>query len=201
MFRLESYFDQEEAFAPDAISEGRMRAVIKYAPIALKEPENYEARGQLMWTSSLALNGLISTGKNFMWSCHYIEHELSANYDITHGAWLATLTPKWMRYVRSDATVDKFYAYAVNVWSMTPATEDKFAVANEGIEATEEFFRSIGLPMTLAEFKIDDSRLEETAAKAVEVGYLGGAYVPLDEKDVVVILKMCLEFPRIAIKR
>lgn len=192
MFRLESYFDHEEAFAPDAISEGRMRAVIKYAPIALKEPENYEARGQLMWTSSLALNGLISTGKNFMWSCHYIEHELSANYDITHGAWLATLTPKWMRYVRSDATVDKFYAYAVNVWSMTPATEDKFAVANEGIEATEEFFRSIGLPMTLAEFKIDDSRLEETAAKAVEVGYLSGAYVPLDEKDVVEILKMCM---------
>lgn len=192
MFRLESYFDQEEAFAPDAISEGRMRAVIKYAPIALKEPENYEARGQLMWTSSLALNGLISTGKNFMWNCHYIEYELSANYDITHGAWLATLTPKWMRYVRSDATVDKFYAYAVNVWSMTPATEDKFAVANEGIEATEEFFRSIGLPMTLAEFKIDDSRLEETAAKAVEVGYLGGAYVPLDEKDVVEILKMCM---------
>ena len=192
MFRLESYFDHEEAFAPDAISEGRMRAVIKYAPIALKEPENYESRGQLMWTSSLALNGLISTGKNFMWSCHYIEHELSANHDITHGAWLATLTPKWMRYVRSDATVDKFYAYAVNVWSMTPATEDKFAVANEGIEATEEFFRSIGLPMTLAEFKIDDSRLEETAAKAVEVGYLGGAYVPLDEKDVVEILKMCM---------
>lgn len=192
MFRLESYFDQEEAFAPDAISEGRMRAVIKYAPIALKEPENYESRGQLMWTSSLALNGLISTGKNFMWNCHYIEHELSANYDITHGAWLATLTPKWMRYVRSDATVDKFYAYAVNVWSMTPATEDKFAVANEGIEATEEFFRSIGLPMTLAEFKIDDSRLEETAAKAVEVGYLSGAYVPLDEKDVVEILKMCM---------
>ncbi len=192
MFRLESYFDHEEAFAPDAISEGRMRAVIKYAPIALKEPENYESRGQLMWTSSLALNGLISTGKNFMWSCHYIEHELSANYDITHGAWLATLTPKWMRYVRSDATVDKFYAYAVNVWSMTPATEDKFAVANEGIEATEEFFRSIGLPMTLAEFKIDDSRLEETAAKAVEVGYLSGAYVPLDEKDVVEILKMCM---------
>ena len=145
-----------------------------------------------MWTSSLALNGLISTGKNFMWNCHYIEHELSANYDITHGAWLATLTPKWMRYVRSDATVDKFYAYAVNVWSMTPATEDKFAVANEGIEATEEFFRSIGLPMTLAEFKIDDSRLEETAAKAVEVGYLSGAYVPLDEKDVVEILKMCM---------
>ena len=188
---LESYFDQEEAFVPDAISEGLLRAVIKYAPIALKDPENYEARAQLMWTSSLALNGLVTTGKNFMWSCHYIEHELSAHYDITHGAGLAMLTPKWMRYVLSDETVDKFYTYAVNVWGVTPA-EDKFAVANAGIDATEEFFKSIGLPVTLGEFKIDDSRFEEMAAKAVEVGRLDGAYVPLNEKDVVEILKICM---------
>ena len=126
-----------------------------------------------------------------MWSCHYIEHELSAHYDITHGAGLAMLTPKWMRYVLSDETVDKFYTYAVNVWGVTPA-EDKFAVANAGIDATEEFFKSIGLPVTLGEFKIDDSRFEEMAAKAVEVGRLDGAYVPLNEKDVVEILKMCM---------
>lgn len=187
---LESYFDQEEAFVPDAISEGLLRTVIKYAPIALKKPDNYEARAQLMWTSSLALNGLVTTGKNFMWSCHYIEHELSAHYDITHGAGLAMLTPKWMRYVLSDKTVDKFYPYAVNVWGVTPS-DDKFAVANAGINATEEFFRSIGMPMTLDEFGIDDSKFEEMAEKAVVVGHLDGAYVPLSEKDVVEILRMC----------
>ena len=187
---LESYFDQEEAFVPDAISEGLLRAVIKYTPIALAEPDNYEARAQLMWTSSLALNGLVTTGKNFMWSCHYIEHELSAHYDITHGAGLAMLTPQWMRYVLSEATVDKFYTYAVNVWDVAPG-EDKFAVANAGIDATEAFFRSIGLPMSLAEFNIDDSRFAEMAAKAVEVGNLYEAYVPLKEEDVVEILKMC----------
>lgn len=188
---LESYFDQEEAFVPDAISEGLLRAVIRYTPKALENPNDYEARAQLMWTSSLALNGLVTTGKNFMWSCHYIEHELSAHYDITHGAGLAMLTPKWMRYVLSDDTVDKFYTYAVNVWGIAPS-EDTYAVANAGIDATEEFFKSIGMPMTLREFGIDDSRFEEMAAKAVEVGYLSGAYVPLAEKDVVEILKMCL---------
>lgn len=187
---LESYFDQEEAFVPDAISEGLLRTVIKYTPVALAEPDNYEARAQLMWTSSLALNGLVTTGKNFMWSCHYIEHELSAHYDITHGAGLAMLTPQWMRYVLSEATVDKFYTYAVNVWDVAPG-EDKFAVANAGIDATEAFFCSIGLPMSLAEFNIDDSRFAEMAAKAVEVGNLYEAYVPLKEKDVVEILKMC----------
>lgn len=187
---LESYFDQEEVFVPDAISEGLLRTVIKYAPIALEEPDNYEARAQLMWTSSLALNGLVTTGKNFMWSCHYIEHELSAHYDITHGAGLAMLTPKWMRYVLSDKTVDKFYTYALNVWDVAPS-DDKFAVANAGIDATEAFFRSIGMPMTLSEFGIDDSKFGEMAEKAVVVGHLAGAYVPLSKEDVVEILKMC----------
>lgn len=188
---LESYFDQEEAFVPDAISEGLLRSVIKYAPVAIKDPENYEARAQLMWTSSLALNGLVTTGKNFMWSCHYIEHELSAHYDITHGAGLAMLTPKWMRYVLSEQTVDKFYTYAVNVWGVEPS-EDKFAVADVGINATENFFRSIGMPMTLGEFKINGEKFEKMAEKAVEVGCLQGAYVPLNKKDVVKILEMCL---------
>lgn len=188
---IESYFDREEAFIPDAISEGILRAVIKYAPIALEDPSNYEARAQLMWSSSLALNGLPTTGKNFAWSCHYIEHELSAHYDITHGAGLAMLTPKWMRYVLSDDTIDKFYTYAVNVWGIAPS-EDKMAVANQGIDATEDFFKKIGLPATLGEFDIDDSKFEEMAKVAVKVGGLANAYVPLGESDVVEILKMCL---------
>lgn len=188
---IESYFDREEAFVPDAISEGILRAVIKYAPIALEEPNNYEARAQLMWASSLALNGLPTTGKNFAWSCHYIEHELSAHYDITHGAGLAMLTPKWMRYVLSEDTVDKFYTYAVNVWGIAPA-ENKMEVANQGIDATENFFKKIGLPTTLGEFGIDDSRFDEMAKTAVRAGGLGNAYVPLAEKDVIEILKMCL---------
>lgn len=188
---IESYFDTVDAFVPDAIAEGLMRSVIKYTPAALADPEDYEARAQLMWTSSRALNGITSTGKSFMWSCHYIEHELSAHYDITHGAGLAMLTPKWMRYILSDKTVDKFCDYAVNVWGFA-REDDKMALANKGIDATEEFFKSIGLPSTLGEFGIDDAKFAQMAENAVKVGCLQGAYVPLLEEDVINILKMCL---------
>ncbi len=188
---IETYFDTVEAFVPDAIAEGLLRAVIKYTPMALQDPEDYEARAQLMWTSSLALNGILATGKSFMWSCHYIEHELSAYYDITHGAGLAVITPKWMRYILSDSTVDKFCDYAVNVWGLE-RSEDKFKLANQGIDYTEKFFSKIGLPSKLSEFGIDDTKFEVMAKKAVEIGSLKKAYVPLEENDVVNILKMCL---------
>ena len=176
---------------PDAINEGLLRAVIKYAPIALETPTDYEARAQLMWAASLALNGLGSTGKNFVWSCHYIEHELSAIYDITHGAGLAVLTPKWMRHVLCEDTVDKFCDYAVNVWGIERGG-DKFALARQGIDATEAFFKKIGLPSTLSEFGIDDSKFSAMAEKAVRIGGLQNAYVPLSENDVISILKMSL---------
>lgn len=188
---IEAYFDNIEAFVPDAIGEGLLRAAIKYTPIAIKEPDNYEARAQLMWTSSLALNNLTETGKSFMWSCHYIEHELSAFYDITHGAGLAMITPKWMRYILSDKTVDKFCDYAANVWGFSRES-DKFELANKGIDATEEFFKNIGMPMTLVEFGIDDSKFDVMAENAVKNGYLNMAYVPLTPSDVKEILKMCL---------
>lgn len=188
---IENYFDTVEAFVPDAVAEGLLRAVIEYTPRALADPEDYEARAQLMWTGSLALNGITATGKSFMWSCHYIEHELSAQYDITHGAGLAVLTPKWMRYILSEATVDKFCDYAVRVWGFS-REGDRFALAQKGIAATESFFRKIGLPSSLEEFGIDDSRFARMAEKAVQVGGLKNAYVPLDAEDVVNILTMCL---------
>ncbi len=188
---IENYFDREQAFVPDALNEGLLRAVIKYTPIALKQPSSYEARAQLMWASTLALNGLGSTGKTFAWSCHYIEHELSAFYDITHGAGLAVLTPKWMRHILSEDTVDKFCDYAVNVWGLERGN-DKFTLANQGIDATEAFFKSIGLPSTLAEFGIDNTHFELMAKNAVKIGGLRNAYVPLSEKDVVTILQMSL---------
>ena len=188
---IENYFDREQAFVPDALNEGLLRAVIKYVPAALENPADYEARAQLMWASTLALNGLGSTGKDFAWSCHYIEHELSALYDITHGAGLAVLTPKWMRHILSEGTVDKFCDYAVNVWGFE-RKGDKFALANQGIDATEAFFKKIGLPSTLREFGIDDAKFAIMAERAVKIGGLQNAYVPLSEGDVITILQMSL---------
>ena len=105
---IENYFKREkEAFVQDRIAEGLLEACIKYCPIALKDPENYEARANLMWASTLALNGLCGAGKGGSWSCHSIEHQLSAYYDITHGVGLAIIIPEWMRYVLNEETIDK----------------------------------------------------------------------------------------------
>lgn len=189
---FESYFKKtEDAFVQDKFSEGLLETCIKYCPIALKEPNNYEARANIMWASSMALNGLCGSGKAGAWTCHPIEHELSAFYDITHGIGLAILTPRWMRYILSDATVDKFVSYAVNVWHMEQS-EDKFALANAAIDATEKFFRDCGIPMTLSEIGIDESNFRKMAEGAVKHGGLKYAYVALDEEDVYNILKMCL---------
>ena len=103
----------------------------------MKEPENYEARANLMWASTVALNGLVSCGKSGAWTCHAIEHELSAYYDITHGVGLAIITPRWMRYILSDATVEKFAEYGRNVWGIDEA--DDYKCANQAIDATEMF--------------------------------------------------------------
>lgn len=189
---IENYFKKTEgAFLQDKISEGILKTCIKYCPIALKEPKNYEARSNLMWASSLALNGLCGSGKEGSWSCHPIEHELSAFYDITHGVGLAIITPRWMRYILSDKTLDKFACYAINVWEFENE-EDKFALAKKGIDATEKFFKDCGIPMNLGKLGIDDLLLEKMSNAAVAHRDLKNAYVPLDAKDVYNILKMCL---------
>lgn len=189
---FENYFKKvEDAFVQDKIAEGLLQTCIKYCPIALKDPRNYEARANLMWASSMALNGLTGSGKIGAWSCHPMEHELSAYYDITHGVGLAILTPRWMRYILNDETVDKFVDYAINVWNL-PYNEDKFALANEAIDATENFFKECGIPMTLREVGIDDSKLKEMAEAAVIHGNLQYSYVALNKEDVYKIFTMCL---------
>jgi len=188
---LENYFKiTPDAYVQDKIAEGLMQTVIKYAPIALKTPDDYSARANLAWAGSLALNGLTASGKSGTWSVHPIEHELSAYYDLTHGIGLAILTPAWMRYILSETTVDKFVDYAVNVWRL-PDTDDKFKVAHSGIDATEAFFKSLGIPSTLSAVGIDDAKFELMAQRAVKLGSTQNAYVPLNVDDIVAILKAC----------
>lgn len=188
---FENYFKKEtDTFIQNRLAESLLETCIKYCPIALEEPTNYEARANLMWASTLALNGLVGAGKPGSWTCHPIEHELSAFYDITHGVGLAIVTPRWMRYILSEHTVDKFVQYGKNVWHLQEEA-DKMAYANKAIDATENFFRSCGLPMTLTELGIDETHFEVMAEKAVRIGGLQNAYVPLNKEDVVNILKMC----------
>lgn len=188
---FENYFKGDtDAFVQDKFAEGLLESCIKYCPVALKDPTNYEARANLMWTSTLALNGLIGAGKGGPWVCHPIEHELSAFYDITHGVGLAIITPRWMRYILKEETLDKFVQYGRNVWHIEE--EDPFICANMAIDKTEQFFLDCGIPMTLRELGIDDTHFEEMAEKSVRIGGLDKAFVPLQKEDVVKILHKCL---------
>jgi len=137
---IEVYFTPEpDLYMLDTVMEGLMRTVIKYAPIALKEPDNYEARANLMWTSSWAINGFIDGGKQHEWSCHSMEHELSAIYDITHGLGLAILTPRWLEYCLDENTVGKYYQFGTNVFGIDPKIEP-MTVARKSIDMLSEFF-------------------------------------------------------------
>ena len=188
---MESYFDQVRgASVQDGLSEALLKTCIQSAPVALAHPDDYEARANLMWAASLAINGLNSLGKNRAWTCHPLEHVLSAYYDITHGVGLAILTPRWMKHVLNEQTVDVFARFALNVWSVDPQL-DCWTAAQQGIEKLSEFFASMGLPLTLREVGIDESRLEEMAEKAAETDF-SRAFVPLTREDILQIYRACL---------
>lgn len=187
----EQYFEPENgAGITDRIAEGIMRTCVEHGRIAIDDPENYEARANLMWASSLALNNLISRGKTGGdWATHMIEHELSAVYDISHGLGLAILLPNWMKYVLNEKTVDKFVIFALNVWGIN--IEDKFEQAEAGIKATRDFFNSLDIPATLSEIDIDDSKIKYMAQQSVRFGEIG-SFKKLKKDDVEQILKMSL---------
>lgn len=190
---FEQYFQPNDgAYLTDRLSESVLKTCIKYGPVAMKEPENYEARSNLMWSSTVALNHLLTVGKGGAWSVHPIEHVLSAFYDITHGVGLAILTPAWMRYVLLDETVNRFAMYARNVWDIKES--DSFQAAELAIEKTEEFFVSLGLPKTLKEVGITSEKFGEMAKEAVRTsGISSRSYVHLDVEDVEKIFGMCAE--------
>lgn len=187
---FENYFSSTQgAYLQDRLAEDILKLCIHYLPIALEEPENYEARANLMWAATTALNGSISFGKGGAWSCHAMEHILSAYYDITHAVGLAILTPRWMAHILNDETVDRFATFAHNVWQI-PYQDDKFAMARQAIDKTYQFFADSDLPMTLPEVGIDESHLGEMAEKVAPL--LTQSYVPLTAEDVLSIYKACL---------
>lgn len=188
---FENYFTSVKgAYLQSRLAEAVLKTCIQYAPIAMSDPEDYEARANLMWAATLAINGLLSYGKERKWSCHAMEHELSAYYDITHGVGLAILTPYWMEYVLNDATVDQFKDYGVNVWSLNPS-EDSYVIARKAITKTREFFISLGLPSKLHEVNIGEEHLEVMAKAATRRGQIS-EFRPLYTKDVYNIYKSAL---------
>lgn len=186
---FEAYFSNTEGYMQDRMAEGILKTCIEFGVRAVKDPSDYEARANLMWAGSWAINDFLKLGKEVGWTVHPMEHELSAYYDITHGAGLAILTPHWMRHVLSDRTVEKFKTYGVNVWGISPDM-DAYEAAELAIQKTADYFKEMGLPAHLSEVGIDDKKFDIMAKKAA--GRLKGAYVELSAKEVKQIFEEAL---------
>ncbi len=189
---MEVYFTMDEGlYMVDCFMEGMMKTVVKYAPIAMTEPTNYEARANLMWTSSWAINGFIRAGKKHLWSCHPMEHELSAMYDITHGLGLAILMPRWLEYCLDETNVSRYVQFGVNVFGIDPSLSS-MDIAKKSIEMLSEFlFNTLGLDDTLTKIGIKKGDFAVMAKKACNGGVING-FKPLSQKDVENIFEMCL---------
>lgn len=183
---MERYFTNElNVDFTDRLCEATLKSMIKNLPLTLKDPQDYAARAEIMWAGTIAHNGLLGTGRIEDWASHKIEHELSAIYDITHGAGLAVIFPAWMKYVYKN-NKNKFAQFAVRVWDIEPDFDNIDHTILAGIEKMEQFFKSCGLPITLKELDIPEDRLEEMAEKCTEKGPVGGL-VKLYKEDVLKI--------------
>ena len=189
---FEGYFNmQPDLYMLDCFMEGLMKTVIRYTPVAIEKPDDYEARANLMWASSWAINGFVNGGKEQEWTCHPIEHEVSAIYDITHGLGLAIITPRWMEYCLDETTVSKYRQFAVNVFGIDE-NEPPMSAAKAAIAKLSDFlFGTLGLKSTFSALGIDDSNFALMARKACEGKAIHG-FKTLTPDDVEKILRMCL---------
>ena len=185
---MEQYFAEDTTMLNDGICEAALKSLMVNGRACLANPEDYTARAEMMFNCTLACNGIYSCGNSPTgWPLHGIEHALSAYYDITHGEGLAIITPRWMKYILSERTVDRFVRYGVNVFGIDPAL-DKFDIANKAIDATYAFFEEIGIPMHLRDVGIGDERIGEMAHHIAVNEGLENAWVPLSEKDIAQII-------------
>ena len=183
---MESYFSREPADLQNYFAEAILRVCVENGKRLLDEPDNYEARANVMWAASWAINDTLKMGHMVQWSVHPIEHQLSAVYDVTHGEGLAILTPHWMRRVLDEESVGQFEELAVHIWKVKPSG-DRFRTAQEGIACLERFFESLGLKSRLSQLGIDESHFEEMAAKAA--AQVKGAYRELTKEDIIQIYR------------
>lgn len=179
---LEVYFNNNKgAYLQSRFAEAVLKTCIKYGCCAYNTPDDYEARANLMWASSWAINGLLTKGAPVGWSCHAMEHELSAYYDIVHGEGLAILVPHWLRHMLNEDNVWKYVEYGVNVWGVDP-TLPNMEIADRAIKATADYFKAMNLPSTLREVGIDESKFDIMSKRAGRS--LEKAFIAMNAEDV-----------------
>lgn len=191
---MERYFTQvEHVELIDRMTEGALKTVVHNAAIVMESPDDYDARAEIMWAGTLAHNTLFQTGRIGDWASHKLEHELSALYDIAHGAGLAIIFPAWMKYTLTRGGAKKLAQFAVRVFDVPEVAGDEETVAREGIARLEAFYRSLGLTTTLQENGIGDEDFDRMAERAVAMaGGTLGKFVPLKAADCVEIYKLAL---------
>ena len=178
----------------DALCEATLRTIMKHARRLRASPQDADAWAQIVFSGYVAHKGLLGLGRQQDWACHGMEHELSALYDVAHGAGLAVLTPAWMEYVFRD-NVPLFVQFAVNVMGVEGGFREPEAVAQEGIRRLRGFYKEMGLPSTLEGLGIGADKLELMAKKATKIAF--GAQRPLGGlrklgwQDVLAIYRVC----------
>lgn len=181
---MEQYFTEPTSVLTDGMCEAAIKSLMENGKAALEDPQDYDARAEIMLTCALACNGILSLGNGVSgWPMHGIEHALSAYYDITHGEGLAILTPRWMKHILNERTLGRFVKFGINIFGIDPSL-DQWEIAEKAISNTYSFFESIGIPMHLREVGIDETRISEMAHHVAVKEGLEHAYVPLSEEDI-----------------
>lgn len=181
---MERYFSNStEVDLSDRMCEAAMRSIINTAPRLLTDPGNYGARADIMWAGNIAHGGLLGMGRSEDWASHDIEHEISAIYDIAHGAGLSIVFPAWIKYVYKD-NIPRFHQWAVRVFDIDMAYYDPESAIEEGIRRLEEFFKRMQLPTRLSEAGIGTENINLMAKKAAPTGN----FKVLSQEDITNIL-------------
>lgn len=186
---MERYFSPtENVEVTDRLCEGLLKAIITEAPKVMVNPQDYDARANIMWSGTIAHNGICGCGRSEDWASHFIEHELSALYDVTHGAGLAVITPAWMEYI-SRQKPSKVAQFARRVFDVNEPDDTK--AATEGITLLRNLFKSLGLPETMNELGITDPDIPQLVKKLHEnKGPKIGGYLTLEATDTEAILQL-----------
>lgn len=187
---FERYFSPTQGTeVTDRLCEGLLKAIITEAPKVIERPDDYDARANIMWAGTLAHNGICGCGRAEDWVSHRMEHELSAVYGVTHGAGLAVVNPAWMTFM-ADNRVERVAQMARRVFDVD-ITDDDRAAALEGVARLRKFYRSIGMPVTLAELGIDNPDFDLLVNKLHEnMGEVFGGYYPIDRTVSMQIYRM-----------
>ena len=189
---LEEYFSPEPGmYMIDTLMEGLLRTVLKYGPIAYRDLSNYEARANLMWAASWAINGFISFDRPHQWSMHPLGHELSAYYDMPHGLSLAIIMPRWLRYIIDENSLPLFRKLAAYAFHLDVHCNDETLAEQVIVSLETLFYKDLKLESCLRNLNITDEKFQEMAEKLCSNGVFDG-YRKMGKEDVLSIYRSCL---------